>query len=85
MSYRTLAATAPDCSNCSLLDVTTRVNHLLASPIVLLSFLPTVANARAAARRDLEEYFVLETMVAVVVSLPQIYGRLRNNSEKKAC
>ena len=33
--------------------------------IVLLSFLPTVANARAAARRDIEEYFVLETMVAV--------------------
>ena len=23
--------------------------------------------------------------LAVVVSLPQIYGRLRNNSEKKAC
>ena len=42
-------------------DVTTRVNHLLPTPIVLLSFLPTVAFARAAARRDIEEYFVLET------------------------
>ena len=30
--------------------------------IVLLTFLPTVAFARAAARRDIEEYFVLETM-----------------------
>ena len=44
-----------------LKDVTTRVNHRLASPIVLLTILPTVAFARAAARRDIEEYFVLET------------------------
>ena len=44
-----------------LKDVTTRVNHRLASPIVLLTFLPTVAFARAAARRDIEEYFALET------------------------
>ena len=51
-----------DCSVNSLLkDVTTRVNHRLASPIVLLTILPTVAFARAAARRDIEEYFVLET------------------------
>ena len=44
-----------------LKDVTTRVNHRLASPIVLLTFLTTVAFARAAARRDIEEYCVLET------------------------
>ena len=30
--------------------------------IVLFACLPTVAFARAAARRDIEEYFVLETM-----------------------
>ena len=39
-----------------LKDVTTRVNHRLASPIVLLTFLTTVAFSRAAARRDIEEY-----------------------------
>ena len=38
---------------------TTRVIiHRLASVIALLTFLPTVAFARAAARRDIEEYFV---------------------------
>ena len=42
--------------------ISTRVNHLLASPIVLLTFLTTVAFARAAARRDSEEYLVLETI-----------------------
>ena len=47
--------------DCSAKDVTTRVNHRLASRIVLLTFLATVAFARAAARRDIEEYFVLET------------------------
>jgi len=34
-----------------------------------------------AARFDASAFLRL----AVVVSLPQIYGRLRNNSEKKAC
>ena len=40
-------------------------NHRLATLIVLLTFLPTVAFARAAARRDIEEYFALETMEGV--------------------
>ena len=40
-----------------------------------------LALAADASRFDTGAFFRL----AVVVSLPQIYGRLRNNSEKKAC
>ena len=44
---------------------TTRViNHRLASPIVLLTFLPTVAFARAAERRNIERVLRVETMEA---------------------
>ena len=60
-----------------LKDVTTRVNHRLASSIVLLTFLATVAFARSAARRDIEEYYWTRTRKlydASVASSPAARG-----------
>ena len=53
----------------------------LGATICVLELGVYLALAADASRFDASAFLRL----AVVVSLPQIYGRLRNNSEKKAC
>ena len=57
------------------------MGDLLGATICVLELSIYLALAADASRFDASAFLRL----AVVVSLPQIYGRLRNNSEKKAC
>ena len=57
------------------------MGDFLGATICVLELLIYLALAADASRFDGSTFLRL----AVVVSLPQIYGRLRNNSEKKAC
>ena len=57
------------------------MGDFLGATICVLELAIYLALAADAARFDASTFLRL----AVVVSLPQIYGRLRNNSEKKAC
>ena len=57
------------------------MGDFLGATICVLELAIYLALAADASRFDASAFLRL----AVVVSLPQIYGRLRNNSEKKAC
>ena len=57
------------------------MGDFLGATICVLEVGIYLALAADASRFDASAFLRL----AVVVSLPQIYGRLRNNSEKKAC
>ena len=57
------------------------MGDFLGATICVLELVIYLALAADASRIDTSAFLRL----AVVVSLPQIYGRLRNNSEKKAC
>ena len=57
------------------------MGDFLGATICVLELSIYLALVADASRFDASAFLRL----AVVVSLPQIYGRLRNNSEKKAC
>ena len=57
------------------------MGDFLGATICVLQLAIYLALAADASRFDASAFLRL----AVLVSLPQIYGRLRNNSEKKAC
>jgi hypothetical protein len=57
------------------------MGDFLGATICVLELAIYLALAADASRFDASAFLRL----AVVVSLPQVYGRLRNNSEKKAC
>ena len=57
------------------------MGDFLGATICVLELAIYLALAADASRFDASAFLRL----AVVVLLPQIYGRLRNNSEKKAC
>ena len=57
------------------------MGDFLGATICVLELAVYLSLAADASRFDASAFLRL----AVVVSLPQVYGRLRNNSEKKAC